>query len=88
MISNSELIQRMAEVITEMVKKALDSEGRYDKTYTATVIEKIAPNKYTVEYNGGKHTARSHISLSPGDLVMVCSPCSDDSALFVLVKVS
>ena len=88
MVSNSEIIQRMAEVITEMVKKALDSEGRYDKTYTAIVIEKVAPNKYTVEYNGGQHTARSQISLSSGDLVMVCAPCSDDSALFVVAKVS
>ena len=78
----------MAEVITDTIRKALDTEGRYDRTYTASVIAKIGGNKYTVLYNGGEHNATSHISLNAGDVVMVCAPCNDDSALFVVAKVS
>ena len=86
--SYNDIIQQIAEIITDTVQKALASEGEYDRTYTAFVVEKIGANKYTVEYNGGRHTARSNISLSAGDMVMVCSPCNNDAALFVVTKVS
>lgn len=86
--SYNDIIQQIAEIITDTVHKALTSQGEYDRTYTAFVVEKVGANKYTVEYNGGQHTARSHVSLSVGDMVMVCSPCNNDSALFVVAKVS
>ena len=88
MISNTELIQQIAETITETIRKALNTEGEYDRTYTASVIEKIGRNKYTVEYNGGQHTAQSTITLSVGDVVRVCLPRNDESELFVVMKVS
>ena len=87
-MSNAELIQQMAETITETIKKALNTEGQYDRTYTASVIEKIGSNKYIVEYNGGRHTATSQIQLSVGNIVYVCAPCNNDSALFVVMKVN
>ena len=77
----------MAETITSAIQKALATEGKYDRTYIAAVNEKIGGGKYTVTYNGGTHTARSNVSLNAGDLVMVCAPCNDDSALFVINKV-
>lgn len=86
--SYNDIIQQIAEIITDTVRKALVSEGDYDRTYTAFVVEKIGANKYTVEYNGGQHTVLSNIALSAGDMVMVCSPCNNDSALFVVAKVS
>lgn len=88
MTSNTELIQQIAEIITDTIRKALESEGRYDRTYTASVVSKIGGGKYNVKYNGAEHVVRSNIALSEGDVVMVCAPCNDDSAIFVVAKVS
>lgn len=85
-MDNTQLIQQMAATILEAIKKGVDSEGLYDRTFKGIIERKVGPATYELKYNGQTLTAHSSLSLSVGDVVMVCAPQNNWNDLFVVTR--
>ncbi len=80
----SEVIETIVNTILTKVKKAIEDESHYDKTFTATVIQKDNDNSIIVFLNGQNYFASTTVGVKVGDSVRVCAPCNNWSDLFVV----
>ena len=74
----------MTDSILSKIEQAVNEKGRYDKTFTANISQKISDTKAMITYNGIVYTVRSTIPFNDGDLVRVCAPCNNWNDLFVV----
>lgn len=74
----------MVDVILSKIKKAVDDECSYDKTFTANIVTKPSDTRGLVSYKGTTHTVQSTIPFENGDLVRVCVPCNNWNDLFIV----
>jgi hypothetical protein len=68
------LVKNITETILEVVKKAINTEGHYDYTFTGQIESKESETKGTVSYNGLTYTVSSTLAFNVGDIVRVCAP--------------
>lgn len=80
------IIQEMVSSILTQVKKAIDKEGHYDKTFTAKVVNILSNNRIEALYNGTIVRASSSIQCNTGDFVRICAPQNNWGDLFVLIN--
>ncbi len=82
---NKEAVDSIVETVLSAVSKAIEKYGKYDRTFTANVIDvQNAQKRCVVMYNGTSYTASTTIDVSLGDLVRVCVPCNNWNDLFVV----
>lgn len=82
---NKEAVDSIVETILSTVSKAIEKYGKYDRTFTANVIDVLSnQNKCVVMYNGTSYTASTTVDVKLGDLVRVCVPCSNWNDIFVV----
>lgn len=77
-------IDSMVTSILKAVKKAVDKECHYDKTFTANVVGKDSDTKGWVSWKGEVYKVQSSVPFENGDLVRVCAPCNDFNDLFIV----
>jgi len=70
------------EKILSTVKELIDSAS-FNKSFRATVTEKINNTVYKVSYKNAEYKVKSCYDLLVGDLVWVCAPENDYDSLFV-----
>ena len=79
------IIENMANNILSQIKKAIDSDCPYDKTFLSTVIDKDGSGNAAVFINGRNYTAKcGNLSVSKGDTVFVCAPQNNWNDLFIV----
>lgn len=84
MRENKQAVDSMVDTILNAIKKAVDKECHYDKTFTATITKQLDTTKYELFYNGITYTCHSSLPLKGGYLVRVCAPCNNWNDLFVV----
>ena len=67
---------------TEVDKKI--KSLKFDKTFSATVVEKVSDNKYEVFYRGKKFILSYNGTLSINQSVRVCAPQNNWNELFIV----
>lgn len=72
-----------AESFMIAIKKLIDGAS-FDKSFRATITEKISDYTYKVLYNKAEYKVKSDYNLSVGDSVWVCAPGNDWNSLFVV----
>lgn len=81
----NKIIDNIVNSILTKIKKAVDSECKYDKTFTANVINVSSDKKTcTIIYSGTMYTVKTTIKVEQGNLVRVCAPMNNWSDLFVV----
>lgn len=78
------LVKNMTETILKTVKKAINNEGHYDRTFTGQIESKESDTKGTVIYNGLTYTVSSTLAFNIGDIVRVCAPQNNQKDLFIV----
>lgn len=75
----------MVATILETIKRAVEKECHYDKTFTAKVID-LTNNKHKcyITYNGVNYLTSTTIPVSVNDWVRVTAPCNDFNDLFIV----
>ena len=63
--------------------KELINSASFNKSFRATVTEKINNTVYKVSYKNAEYKVKSYYNLLVGDLVWVCAPGNDWDSLFV-----
>lgn len=83
--TNKEAVDSIVNTVLSVVSKAIEKYGKYDRTFTANVIDVLSSqNKCIVMYNGTFYTASTTVTVSRGDLVRVCVPCNNWNDIFVV----
>lgn len=85
-MDNTQLVQQIASTILESIKKGIDTEGKYDRSFKAIVERKVGAAKYEINYGGQTMTAHSSLLLTAGDIVMVCAPQNNWNELYIVTK--
>lgn len=82
-------IDIMVSSILKNIKKAINGEGKYDKTFTANVVSVLnGEGKCGIVYNGSHYTASTTIVVKELDMVRVCAPMNNWGDLFVVENCS
>lgn len=85
----TQLINRMTNNILSQIRKAIENESKYDKTFIATVISKDSSGNATVFLNGRNYSAKyGRMSVSAGDTAYVCAPQNNWNELFIVNVIS
>lgn len=82
-------IEIMVDSILKNIKRAINGEGKYDKTFTGNVVEVLKGGKTCrVAYNGSYYTVSTTINVKELDMVRVCAPMNNWNDLFVVENCS
>lgn len=78
----TEIFKNVISMVQEMISKSIN-KAAYDKTFRAIVINKLANNRYEIEYKGNRYSARCKIPLDSGSIVTVCAPQNNWNELYI-----
>lgn len=83
MSDHLDIVKGMVDSILQSIEEAIN-KGRFDKTFTTSIIGKVSDNKAMVNYNGVTYTVNSTIEFNLGDIVRVCAPQNNFNDLFIV----
>ena len=78
------VINEISSAITDYLDNYLARKAKFDKTFSATVVEKVSDNKYEVFYRGKKFMLSYNGTLSINQSVRVCAPQNNWNELFIV----
>lgn len=80
------VIQTLSDAVAEQLKKVMDTQGQYDRTYKCRVEKIKNSHSVIVSINGQMYDASTDIEYSVGDLVWVTVPRNNWNDIFVVRK--
>lgn len=73
----------MTETILKNIKKALNTEGQYDYTFTGQIVYKESSTRGTILYDGIRYSVTSTIPFEVGYIVRACAPHNNQNDIFI-----